>query len=269
MTSDGHPDHPHSSPFTLAVDIGGTGIKVLVLDRDGQPASDRTADKTPHPATPDAVLDVIATLAAAHPAFDRVAAGFPGVVRNGVTETAHNLDPAWIGFNLAEALSKRLGKPARVANDADIQGFGAIEGRGVEMVLTLGTGLGAALFVHGVLVPNLELAHHPFRKGKTYEELLGKAALEKYGETKWLKQLHRAITLVRQTFNFDVLYLGGGNSKRLEHDKLPADVRIVPNVAGLLGGIALWNPLHETELLCAPQAPTTRGRAAVKSALQA
>jgi polyphosphate glucokinase len=265
VATDGHSEQSHSGPFTLAVDIGGTGIKVLVLDRDGQPASQRTAEPTPHPATPEAVLDVIAKLAAAHPEFDRVAAGFPGVIRNGVTETAHNLDPAWVGFDLAAALTTRLGKPTRVANDADIQGFGAIEGRGVELVLTLGTGVGAALFVHGVLVPNLELAHHPFRKGKTYEELLGKAALEKYGEKKWHKQLERAIKLVRQTFNFDVLYLGGGNAKRLEHDKLPADVKIVPNVAGLLGGIALWNPLHETELLCAPQAPTARTAPAAKS----
>ncbi len=260
MATDGHPEPQHSGPLTLAIDIGGTGIKVLVLDREGQPASERTAEKTPHPATPQAVLDVIAKLAADHPAFDRVSAGFPGVIRNGVTETAHNLDPAWIGFDLDAALTERLGKPTRVANDADIQGFGVIEGRGVEMVLTLGTGLGAALFVHGVLVPNLELAHHPFRKGKTYEELLGKAALEKYGEKKWLKQLHRAIKLVRSTFNFDTLYLGGGNAKRLQADALPPDVKIVPNVAGLLGGIALWNPLNETALLCAPQAPTARMR---------
>ena len=265
MESDGHAGSSHSGPFTLAVDIGGTGIKVLVLDRDGQPASERTADKTPHPATPDAVLEVIAKLAAAHPTFDRVAAGFPGVVRKGITETAHNLDPAWVGFDLDAALSQRLGKPTRVANDADIQGFGAIQGTGLELVLTLGTGLGSALFVHGVLVPNLELAHHPFRKGKTYEDLLGKAALETHGEKKWHKQLDRAIKLLRLTFNFDLLYLGGGNAKRLDQDKLPADVKIVPNVAGLLGGIALWNPLHETDLLCAPQAPKTRTKAAAKS----
>jgi polyphosphate glucokinase len=102
-------------------------------------------------------------------------------VRGGVTETAVNLDPDWVGFDLATALSQRLDKPARVINDADMQGLGAISGKGVELVITLGTGFGAALFLDGKLVPNLEMGHHQFRKEETYEQQLGRAALEKGG----------------------------------------------------------------------------------------
>ncbi len=225
---------------TLAVDIGGTDIKTIVLDEKGDLLSDRLQVKTPRPATPFAVIRTIVELATQQGEFKRVSVGFPGVVRNnGKTQTAHNLHPKWIGFNFAKALSKRLGKSVRVANDADIQGFGAICGRGVELVLTLGTGVGSALFIDGKLVPNLELAHHPFRKGKTYEEHLGKAALEKIGGKKWNQRLTRAIRQLEKLFNYDRLYIGGGHARKI-NAKVPRNVRIVSNVAGLLGGIALW-----------------------------
>lgn len=242
-------------PHTLAVDVGGTRIKALVLEAAGKPLNERTAQETPRPAPPEPVLDIIVRLATDQPGYDRVALGFPGVVRAGVTMTAPNLDPSWHGFDLRQALEDRLGKPARVANDADTQGFGAIAGQGVELVLTLGTGLGSALFVDGILVPNLELAHHPFRKGKTYEDLLGKVALKKHGQKQWTKNLDRAIEQVRGAFNFDMLYLGGGNSARLDAAALPEDVRIVSNMAGLLGGIALWHAVPGTTLVRAPHAP--------------
>jgi polyphosphate glucokinase len=136
-------------------------------------------------------------------------------------------------------LSSKLGVPVRVANDADVQGFGAIEGRGVELVLTLGTGLGSALFVNGMLVPNLEAAHHPFRKKKTYEECLGIASLEKAGHKRWNKDLRLAIVELEKLFNYDCLFVGGGNARRIVGE-LPPNVKVVDNVAGLLGGIALW-----------------------------
>ena len=116
---------------TLAVDIGGSGIKVIVLDKDGNPLTERSRVETPQSATPDAVIATVTELAAAQGDFDRVSVGFPGVVRNGVTETAANLTPDWVGFDLATVLSNHWGKPVRVANDADIQGFGAISGYGV------------------------------------------------------------------------------------------------------------------------------------------
>jgi len=240
---------------TLVIDIGGTGIKAMVLNEAGEPVGERAKEKTPRPALPEAVLDVACNLAGSQPAFDRITVGFPGVVHKGVAQTAPNLDPAWHGFDVAKTFGEKLGKPTRVANDADIQGFGSIQGQGLELVITLGTGLGSALFIDGILVPNLELAHHPFRKGKTYEELLGKAALETEGKKKWLRRLDQAIALLRQTFNFDTLYIGGGNSAKLEPDSFPPDVRTVQNIAGLLGGIALWHSVQGTSLARIPQLP--------------
>jgi polyphosphate glucokinase len=224
---------------TLVVDIGGSGIKALVLDSSGQPLTVRSRIKTPSPSMPDAILKVVQRLAAEHSKFDRISVGFPGVVRNGITETAPNLTKQWAGFALAEKLEAKLGKPVRIANDADVQGFGAISGRGVELTITLGTGFGSALFVDGKLVPNLEVAHHPFLRGKTYEDLLGNAARKKVGNKKWNRRLRQAIEALRHLFNYDYLYIGGGNAKKVRLE-LPQDVRLVANVAGLLGGIALW-----------------------------
>ena len=172
--------------------------------------------------------------------FDRVAVGFPGVVHSGVTTTAVNLDSSWVGFDLATTLSDKLGKPVKVANDADIQGYGAISGKGVELVITLGTGFGSALFVAGKLVPNLEMGHHPFRKKDTYEEQLGRAALEKEGKKEWNHRLQKAISNLEKLFNYDLLYIGGGEAKKIEFS-LPDNARVVPNVAGLLGGIRLFD----------------------------
>lgn len=223
---------------TLAVDIGGSGIKVMVLDEEGTPLGERDRLATPQPAYPEPVLLLIETLAK-DKAFDRVSVGFPGVVRHGVTATAANLAPEWIGFDLATALTERLNKPTRVINDADMQGLGAIAGQGVELVITLGTGFGSALFVDGKLVPNLEMGHHPFRKGETYEQQLGRAALDAVGKKKWNERLQKAIATLENLFNYDTLYIGGGNTNRISFE-LPPRVKIVPNVLGLLGGIALW-----------------------------
>jgi polyphosphate glucokinase len=224
---------------TLAVDIGGTGIKALVLSATGKPLTERARVKTPRPATPGAVINTIVGMAKDQGVFGRVSVGFPGVVRRGVTVTAPNLDGNWRNFKLAETLSKKLGKPVRVANDADVQGFGAIGGQGVELVITLGTGFGSALFLDGKLVPNLELAHHPFQKDQTYEEKLGDAVRKKIGKKKWNKRLLKAIRALDHAFNYDRLYIGGGNAQKINF-KLPANVKAVENVAGLLGGIALW-----------------------------
>jgi polyphosphate glucokinase len=223
---------------TLAVDIGGSGIKVMVLDREGNPVTERDRLDTPQPAKPDAVIEVILELAEKK-TFDRVSVGFPGVIKSGITMTAANLDPAWIGFNLAEVLSQQLDRPVRVINDADMQGLGSVCGQGVELVITLGTGVGSGLFLNGILVPNLELGHHEFRKGETYEEQLGRAALDKVGKKKWNERLQKAIVSLEHLFNYDTLYIGGGNAKYINFD-LPDNVKIVLNISGLLGGIALW-----------------------------
>lgn len=224
---------------TLTVDVGGTGTKMFVLDTKGDPLSDRDRMVTPRPATPEAVVDVIVEMAGRQPTFERVSVGFPGVVMENVVKTAPNLDGGWADFPLGEVLQQKLSRPIRIANDADVQGLGAVEGRGVEMVLTLGTGLGSALFVDGMLVPNLELAHHPFKKKKTYEDYVGKPALEKLGKKKWSKRVLEVLEQVQPIWNCRMIYLGGGNAKKLKVD-LPANVTTVPNVAGLLGGIYLW-----------------------------
>ena len=227
-------------PLTLAIDIGGTGIKCAVLDSDHHPMSDFKRLPTPHPAIPEAILATIAELASQEGAFDRIACGFPGVIKNGVIFTAANLSPDCVGVNLAESLEKKFGKPARVANDAAVQGYGAVEGKGLELAITLGTGVGAALFLNGKLVTSLELAHHPFRKDKTYEEVLGNLALEKYGKKRWNKRLQEAITNWSNLFRYDYLYIGGGNAEHIKFD-LPENVSIFDNVDGMTGGIALWD----------------------------
>jgi polyphosphate glucokinase len=224
---------------TLSIDIGGSGIKTLVLDESGQPQTERNRVETPQPARPDLVIDAILSLANQQGSFDRASVGFPGVVRAGVTETAVNLDPAWIGFDFAKALSNRLGKPVRVVNDADMQGMGAISGQGVELVITLGTGFGSALFLNGKLVSNLEMGHHEFRNEETYEQQLGRAALDRVGQKKWNRRLEKAIESLRNLFNYDRLYIGGGNTNKVTSE-LPPNIKIVPNVSGLLGGIVLW-----------------------------
>ena len=224
---------------TLAVDIGGSGIKAIVLDTSGNPQTERSRVETPQPALTQPVISAISSLAAAQGEFDRVSVGFPGVVRRGVTETAANLDPEWIGFDLGSALVQSLAKPVRVANDADMQGLGATSGQGVELVITLGTGFGSALFLEGKLVPNLELGHHLFRKGETYEEQLGRRALDEVGSKKWNLRLEKAIASIQHLFNCDRLYIGGGEAKKVTLD-LPSNVKIIPNLSGLLGGIALW-----------------------------
>lgn len=223
---------------TLAVDIGGSGIKVMVLDTEGNPLSDRERLKTPQPAKPEDVIETILTLAKPQE-FDRVSVGFPGVVQNGLIKTAVNLDKDWLNYDLATSLSQLLSKPVKVANDADIQGFGAILGKGVELVITLGTGFGSALFVNGKLVPNLEMGHHPFRKGETYEEQLGRAAMDKEGKKKWNARLEKAIATLDHLFNYDTLYVGGGETKNIKFD-LPKNAKVIPNISGLLGGIRLW-----------------------------
>ncbi len=227
------------SATTLAVDVGGTGIKGILLNGRGKPVSERQRVPTPQPATPSTMLTIMDDIAKTLGKFDRASVGFPGVVKHGATLTAHNLDEEWIGFELEKVLMRRWKKPVRVANDAAIQGFGAIRGRGVELTITLGTGFGSSLFIDGHLVPGLELAHHPWRKNKTYEEFFGVNGLRRMGRKRWNKLLPKAIEQLESLFNFDHLYIGGGNAVKIDF-ALPKHVTRVPNEDGLLGGVALW-----------------------------
>ncbi len=225
---------------TLSIDIGGTGIKAIILDVEGAPVTERERIETPHPAIPEAVLQVIDSLTAKLGDFDRISIGFPGVVQDGVTRTAPNLHPSWAGFPLGKHMEERTGgKPVRILNDAAIQGLGVIEGKGIELAITLGTGLGCCVYTDGRPV-HLELAHHPYKKGKTYEDLLGNAARKAMGKRRWNKQVRKAIAQMSALFNYRKLYVGGGNTKHLDREGLPENVVVVENTAGLLGGIRLW-----------------------------
>jgi polyphosphate glucokinase len=225
-------------PITLSIDIGGSGLKAMLLDPAGKPISERQRVATPAVPTPLAVLKSLDELVRLLAKFDRVSAGFPGVIKKGCTWTAVNLNPKWVGFNLQAALEERWKKPVRVANDAAIQGYGAIKGDGVEMTLTLGTGMGSALFTDGRLCPGLELGHHPWKK-QTYEDYIGRRGLDEHGKKKWNLLLLEAIEQTSKTFNWDHLYIGGGNTKKIEF-ALPKNVTVVSNETGLLGGVALW-----------------------------
>jgi polyphosphate glucokinase len=226
---------------TLCIDIGGTGIKLIALDEKGQPTTERQRMLTPHPARPAAVLEVVRRMVAAAPKFDRVSVGFPGVVIDGVVQTAANLGTDfWKGFDLRSAIERLTAKPTRVINDADLQGHGVIEGRGVELVLTFGTGLGAALFVDGILVPNLELGHQPFKKGKTYEERVSDSELKRIGKRDWVRRVLEALEQIAVVFNPRLMHLGGGNASHLKDD-LPPNTRLFTNVEGMTGGIRLWS----------------------------
>ena len=134
---------------------------------------------------PENVINAIKKLVKSFPAYTRYRWVFPDMLNRGVIKTAPNLGTDfWKDFDLSKKLEKELGKPTRVVNDADMQGLGIVSGKGLEMVITLGTGFGTALLVDGQLMPHLELAHHPFAKGKTYDQYVGEKALEKEGVVK-------------------------------------------------------------------------------------
>ena len=219
-----------SSRRTLVVDVGGSGIKATLLNELGKAVSDRLRRDSPASGMPGAVMDIIVSLAKEFDGFDRVAVGFPGVVVNGIIKNAPNLAREWQDFNMAEILQSRLKKPVRVANDADVQGFGVIAGTGVELVVTLGTGVGTSLFVDGRLVPNLEIGKDKLRN----------SALQRVGKKKWNKRLVKFIERLEEICHFTKLYIGGGNSKEVDVSLLPPNVTIVSNLNGLIGGIALW-----------------------------
>ena len=206
----------------LSIDIGGTGLKASVIDQKGKMLAPRQRVETPHPCPPALLLKMVGELAKPLPAFDRISIAFPGVVRDGKVLTAPNLGTAaWAGFPLAAEMSKRFGKkPAKIVNDAEMQGLGIIKGKGLELVLTLGTGAGTALFREGVASPHMELGQHPAHGHETYDEFIGRAALQKIGKRRWNKRVERAVQQLDTLLNFDQLHIGGGNARHLTF-KLP------------------------------------------------
>jgi polyphosphate glucokinase len=258
-------DHVPDHPFTLAIDIGGTGLKASVLSKDGTMVADRVKVDTTYPMPPDGeggLVPTLAKLVKPLPEADRVSCGFPGMVRRGHVLSAPHfvtkkgpgtpVDPklfaAWSDFDLATTLTSALGKPTKVANDADVQGAAVVEGKGLELVITLGTGYGTAVFMDGSLLPHLEIAHQPFRKGETYNDQLGEAARKKVGDKHWNQRVREAIACMDALFFFDHLFIGGGNARRVDRDDLGdllPRITVVDNTAGILGGIKLWEGQHQ------------------------
>ena len=237
----GAPDASAPGPVTLAIDVGGSNLKAGLLDRDGAMMGKRVKVATMHPSPPDRVVPALVGLAKQLGPFDRISVGFPGLIKNAVVQTAPNLGTKdWAGFDLAEALHDQLGKPVRMLNDATVQGLGVISGHGLECVITLGTGFGFALYQEGRLAPQLEMSQHVIRKDMTYDEYLGVEALNKVGFKQWERRVERAVAQLRAVVNFDMLYIGGGSAQKLTL-KLPKDAKVVPNTAGITGGVRLWD----------------------------
>jgi polyphosphate glucokinase len=238
---------------TLAVDVGGSHLKASVLDRRGKLLVERVRVETPYPCPPQVLVEALEGLARRLPAHHRASVGFPGLIRKGVVRQVPALsrrtpggpqDPGlarrWVGFRLREALEAALGVPTLVANDADVQGSAAIRGEGFEFAVTLGTGVGCALFEDGVLLPHLELSHGHYKRGISIDVALGNAERERIGARRWNRRVARAFHWLEEMVLFDRMYVGGGNAKHLTLDLGPR-VELVANTAGIVGGIRLWD----------------------------
>jgi polyphosphate glucokinase len=224
----------------LSIDIGGSHIKGTILNQKGELQKDYEKVVTPSPASPDNVIKSIKTLVKDFPKYDRISVGFPGFVKNGVVKTAPNLStPLWADVDFAKRLGEELGQPAQVVNDADMQGLGVVKGKGLELVITLGTGFGTALLYNGDLLPHLEFSHQPFGKSKSYDKYIGECAIEKEGLKKWNRRMQKVFEVLKTVFNYDYLYIGGGNSDKLTF-KLDKNMKIVSNADGIKGGSRLW-----------------------------
>ncbi|MPV50918.1 MULTISPECIES: ROK family protein [unclassified Pseudactinotalea] len=246
------------NPLTLTVDCGGGGIKASVLDAAGTTVAQAVRTATPYPLPPDRLVDVIADLATRLPAADRATVGMPGMIRHGVvvstphyvtrsgprTRVLPELVEQWTDVDLRRRLTARLAIPTLVYNDAEVHGAGVIAGAGLELMISLGTGLGNAIFDGGRLAPHLELSRAPVRWGLTYDEYLGEHERIRLGDAHWSRRVRTVVEELRPVFLWDRLYLGGGNSRRITATttaKLGDDVVIVPNSAGILGGVRVWN----------------------------
>jgi len=199
-------------------------------------ASEKLSEDTPARFTPSQLLALIGRLAKQMPRFDRVAVGIPGIVhRDVVYALPASRSRAFKRFELGARLSTLLGARVRVTNDAAMHGLAAIRGVGVEMVITLGTGLGTALFIDGVLSAHYQTLpeqDEPF-------SAFGKAALKKIGRKRWEKRVRELFDQLRGITNYDRLYVGGGNAELLR-GAMPARVTVIDSAAGILGGYRLW-----------------------------
>jgi len=211
----------------LVIDVGGTNLKVSVSPR-------KEPLKIPSgPEMSAAEMAKAVQKATADWGYDAVSIGFPGPVKNGRPgREPHNLGGGWVRFNYGKA----FGKPVKILNDAALQALGSYQG-GRMLFLGLGTGLGSALIAEGVLEP-LELAHLPYRKGRTYEDYLGLRGLKRLGAKKWTQHVATVVAMLQHALQVDYVVLGGGQTKKLK--RLPPGIRLGNNRNAVVGGIRLW-----------------------------
>lgn len=232
----------------LAIDIGGSHIKATILNTAGELQIGYQSVDTPVLPGPKKLLAAIKQLVHQFPEYDKVSVGFPGYVKDGVVYTAPSLAPTkWNSVKLRKILEGEFNCPVAVINDADMQGLGIASGRGLEMVITLGTGLGSALLLNGVLLPHIELSQHPFITDIIYDKYIGKKALAEVGDISWNKRLQKMLTVIKAVFNYDHLYIGGGNS-RLINIPLDENITLVTNEDGIKGGAKLWLTKDEWQM---------------------
>ena len=212
----------------LVIDVGGTHVKLLVTGMK-QPIlipSGRTL-------TPAVMIRQVKDAVKGFP-YDVVSIGYPGPVVHGKPlREPHNLAQGWVGFNFRKA----LGRPVKIINDAAMQALGSYK-KGRLLFLGLGTGLGSAMIADGVVEP-MELAHLPYKRGKTYEDYLGIRGLKRLGRKKWARQVAKVVSLMRAALQPEEVVLGGGNVKKLK--KLPPGTRLGNNENAFRGGSELWN----------------------------
>lgn len=241
-----------ASERILCVGIGGSRVKAILLNRDGSPASAYRIVITPAPPSPENMVATVQELANLLDDFAFISVGFPGYVRKGIIRTAPNLGTdRWAGVDLQQLLSRHFGKPVCVVNDADLLGLGIARGRGLELVVTLGTGFGTALLLDGKLLPHLEIAHHPVHDSLDYDQYVGEAARKSLDLATWNDRMLYLIDILRRVTNYDTLHLAGGNA-RLLNIPLPENVRLSDNEEGIKGGARLWS--YQGQLVFCPEA---------------
>ena len=225
----------------LCIDVGGTGLKAAVISPRGKYLVKRVRVKTPERRKPKNIVKLLTEMVAPLGKFDCVTIGFPGMVKNGkVISAPHFGTQDWKGFALASVMQQKLGKPVKLLNDADVQGLAAIQGTGLELVCTLGTGFGTAWFRDGALMPHMDLAHLVMRSKDDFDIAVGDKTRRKIGDRRWNKRIKKLIAVLETVFSYDHLYLGGGNSRCINF-KLPRNVTTISNNAGMEGGAFAWS----------------------------
>ena len=244
-------------PLTLCVDVGASSIKACLADVSGAQASSALSRKTRYPFGPDELIEQVAALAGRLEPADRAGLGFPGMVRAGRVLGAANLSriggegsaideglvDRWRSVELSQALQDVLGVEVIVANDADVAALGCARGEGVELTVTLGSGLGTGIVADGRLQAHLELSELELEGCGSLDELVGERARKLIGDGEWNRRVRAALTQLESIVGFDRLYLAGGNARRVQRNELGSLLErtwVVSEPVGLLGAVRLF-----------------------------